>query len=219
MRAVAVESREKIRDAERSRRAILAAAEREFAERGFDGVSLGEIGAAAGLSRGSPSYFFGSKAQLYDEVLGTVFAARQQATTNAFAPVVVWAGGGDGVDGLRRALSSAAAGYMRYLVENPSFVALIMREQLAGGARLGEASGSSTAMTDAFTSVRRAGAGRGVRRFRVEDAVLLFVSLTFAPISYRSTLLPALGAEITTAAGIRRQTKLVVEQMISFLCA
>lgn len=218
MRAVVVETREKIRDAERSRSAILVAGTRLFAERGFDGTSLGEIGAAAGLSRGSPSYFFGSKAQLYDEVLATVFAARQQATKHAFEPVVAWAGAGHGVDELRRALSSAAAGYMRHLIENPSFVALIMREELANGGRLREVSGASTAMTDAFSAIRRAGTSRGVRRFRVEDAVLLFVSLTFAPISYRSTLLPALGVEVATPAGVRRQTKLAVEQMISFLC-
>jgi TetR/AcrR family transcriptional regulator len=218
MRAVVEQPREKIRDAERSRGAILAAAQRLFAQHGFDGISIGEIGAAAGLSRGSPSYFFGSKAKLYDEVLATVFAARQQATADAFEPVLAWAAADEGVEGLRRALSSAAAGYMRYLIENPSFVSLIMREELADGARLREASGSSTAMSDAFAAIRRAGAGRGVRRFHVEDAVLLFVSLTFAPVSYRSTLLPALGVEIATPAGLRRQTKLAVEQMLGFLC-
>jgi TetR/AcrR family transcriptional regulator len=215
---VAVEAREKIRDAERSRTAILAAAQRLFAERGFDGTSLGEIGAAARLSRGSPSYFFGSKERLYSEVLAGVFAVRQEATEQAFEPVVEWARGGDGPAELRDALSAAATGYMRYLLENPSFVGLVMREELADGRRLQDASSSSTAMKDAFTAVRRAGASRGVRSFAVKDAVLLFVSLTFAPVSYRSTLLPALGVDLATPAGIRRQTRLAVEQMMHFLC-
>ena len=39
------------RDAERSRQAILAAAESAFAEHGFDGVSLARIAEHAGLSR------------------------------------------------------------------------------------------------------------------------------------------------------------------------
>ena len=77
---------------------------------------------------------------------------------------------------------------------------------------------ASTAMKEAFSAVRRAGASRGIRPFRVEDAVLLFVSLTFAPVSYRNTLLPALGADVATPAGIRRQTTLAVEQMMRFLC-
>jgi TetR/AcrR family transcriptional regulator len=215
---VAVETREKIRDAERSRVAILAAAERLFAERGFDGASLGEIGAAAGLSRGSPSYFFGSKEQLHSEVLAAAFDGRQEATKRAFEPVVAWARDGDGVDELRAALVRAATGYMRYLAQNPSFVSLIMREELAEGGRLRGASTESTAIKDAFSAVRRAGASRGVRAFRVEEAVLLFVSLTFAPVSYRSTLLPALGLDATTPAGIRRQTRLAVGQMMHFLC-
>jgi len=210
-------AREKLRDAERSRSAILAAGERLFALRGFDGASLGEIGAAAGLSRGSPSYFFGSKERLYSEVLAAAFDARQEATRRAFEPVVAWARADDRPGSLRDALSSAAAGYMRYLVENPSFVGLIMREELADGRRLRDASSSSTAIKDAFAAVRRAGPGRGIRPFRVEDAVLLFVALTFAPVSYRSTLLPTLGVELTTAAGIRRQTALAVEQLMHLL--
>lgn len=215
---MAVDAPEKIRDAARSRVAILAAAERLFAERGFDGTSLGEIGAAAGLSRGSPSYFFGSKERLYADVLASAFAGRQEATKQAFEPVVAWARGDGGVDELREALSSAATGYMRYLAENPSFVGLVMREELADGRRLRVATTSSTAMKDAFSAVRRAGPSRGLRSFRVEEAVLLFVALTFAPISYRNTLLPALGVDVTTPAGIRRQTKLAVAEMMHFLC-
>jgi AcrR family transcriptional regulator len=55
----------KQRDAERSRAAILDAAEALFAERGFVAVTLAQIGAAAGVSRGTPGYFFGTKEALY----------------------------------------------------------------------------------------------------------------------------------------------------------
>ncbi len=57
------------RDADRSRAQILDAAERLFAERGFEGVTLAQIGAGAGVSRGTPGYFFGTKNDLYREVL------------------------------------------------------------------------------------------------------------------------------------------------------
>jgi TetR/AcrR family transcriptional regulator len=216
---VAAPPREKIRDAERSRAAILSAAERLFAERGYDGASLNDIGAAAGLSRGTPGYFFGSKEQLYAEVLSAVFATRQEATERAFEPVQAWCEGRAGPDALRRLLTDAATDYMRYLVEHPSFVALIMREELDGGTRLNAESRSSTAMRDAFQAVRRAGRKRGLRPFRTEEAVLLFVALTFAPFSYRNTLLRATGVDMTSPRGRRQQARFAVDQLMHLICA
>jgi AcrR family transcriptional regulator len=64
-----METQPRKRDADRSRADILDAAERLFAARGFDVVTMAEIGAAAGLSRGTPGYFFGHKEQLYRVVL------------------------------------------------------------------------------------------------------------------------------------------------------
>ena len=55
----------KQRDADRSRGAILDAAETLFAEHGFEAVTMAQVGAAAGVSRGTPGYFFGTKEALY----------------------------------------------------------------------------------------------------------------------------------------------------------
>ena len=59
----------KQRDADRSRAAILDAAETLFADHGFDAVTLAQVGAAAGVSRGTPGYFFGTKEALYRVVI------------------------------------------------------------------------------------------------------------------------------------------------------
>lgn len=219
MSAVVDRSPERIRDAERSRGAILASAERLFAERGYDGASLSDIGGAAGLSRGAPSYFFGSKAQLYSEVLAGVFGSRQEAVARAFVPVHDWCEEAGAVELLHKALSSAAAGYIRHLDQHPTFVALIMREELDRGERLNRASRSSTAMRDAFGAVRKAGQRRGVGAFRVEEAVLLFTALTFAPFSYRHTLMPAVGIDLSSDSGRRRQARLAADQLMHLLRA
>jgi AcrR family transcriptional regulator len=208
---------DRIRDAERSRAAILEAATRLFAAHGYDGTSMAEIGAAAGLSRGAPGYFFVSKRSLYDGVLASVFGSRQHATEQAFAPVRAWCEGEAPLQRLPGALSAAADGYMRHLQEHPEFVALIMREELDGGRRLRRASRSSTAMHDAFLALRRAGAVRGLRPFQVQEAVLLFVSLTFAPFSYRHTLLRSVGLEVISGRGRRRQARLAATQLMGFL--
>lgn len=196
---------------------MLAVAERLFAERGYDGTSLSDIGGAAGLSRGAPSYFFGSKSRLYSEVLAAVFGSRQEAAALAFAPVHGWCEGTDPVDALEDGLRSAAAGYMRHLDRHPTFVALIMREDLDGGERLSAAGRSSTAMLDAFTAVRKAGARRGLRAFRVEEAVLLFTALTFTPFSFRHTLMPAVGRDLTSERDLRRQARLTAGQLMHLL--
>jgi AcrR family transcriptional regulator len=215
---MAAPTRERIRDAGRSRLAILAAAERLFAQRGYEGTSMSDIGATAGLSRGAPGYFFGAKERLYAEVLTRVFEQRQQATARAFVPVHEWCAGSVGTEALARALGGAAEGYMRYLAEHPSFVALIVREELDGGGRLEGTSRHSTAMQDAFRAVRRAGAARGVRPFRVADAVLLFIALTFAPFSYRNTLMRAVGRDMSSTRGRRQQAAFAVDQLMGLLC-
>ena len=73
----AVSDRE--RNPARTRAAILDAAEKLFAQKGFDATSLNEVGAAAGVSRGTPGYFFGSKADLYQAVLDRSFAEVREA--------------------------------------------------------------------------------------------------------------------------------------------
>src|SRR5947209_8522315 len=117
---VTLTARSRIRDADRSRRAILDAAETLFAERGFDTVSLQEIGDAAGLSRGTPSYFFGTKQDLYVAVLERVFADREEATRRAFAPVRAWCASAQ-VRSLRAPLTRAIESYMSFLLARPAF--------------------------------------------------------------------------------------------------
>jgi AcrR family transcriptional regulator len=199
------------RDAARSRAAIIEAAEALFAERGFAGASLEEIGTHAGLSRGAPSYFYGSKERLYVAVLERVFAAREEATAAAFAPLHEWARAGAGT--LEAALAHAVEGYMGFLLERPTFVRLIEWEELAGGERLRATPRSSRAIQDAFAATRSAAQRRGLRAFRVDDAVLLFVSLTFSPLTQRATFLAALGRDLADASTRRRHVRFVVDQL------
>jgi hypothetical protein len=53
----------------------------------------------------------------------------------------------------------------------------------------------------------------------VEDAVLLFISLTFSPIANRNTFLVALGRDLSDPQVRRRHVKLAVGQMMHLLVA
>ena len=210
--------RPRIRDADRSRKAILAAAETLFAERGFDAVSLQEIGDAAALSRGTSNYFFGSKHDLYVAVLERVFADREEATTRAFEPVRAWCESAR-AGSLRRPLTRAIESYMSFLLARPAFVRLIVREELRGGEGLRLAQREATAMREALAAVRAVARKRSLRSFDVDDAVLVLVSLTFSPLSQQSTFMAALGRDLTDAAVRRQHIRLVVGQMLQLLGA
>jgi TetR/AcrR family transcriptional regulator len=202
----------KVRDAERSQATILVAAERLFAQRGFEATSMGDIGDAAGVSRGTPGYFFGSKEGLYVAVLERVFAERQAATADAFAALAAWTAEGTG--SLAAAIGHAVERYLAFLLARPEFVLLVQREDLSGGHHLRVAARNSRAMTEAFEKLRDIAPSRGLRPFKVDDAVMLFVSLTFSPLTQRATFLSALERGLENSVVRRRHVAFVVDQLL-----
>jgi len=83
MPAKAKQINDKERNPLRTREAILDAAEEVFAEQGYDSTSLQVIGTRAGVSRGTPGYFFGSKPDLYQAVLERCFGRARAAMRSA----------------------------------------------------------------------------------------------------------------------------------------
>src|SRR5690349_4855689 len=61
--------RERIYDAERTREAILNAAEAVFAEHGFDGASMDVIARTSGYNKSLLFQYFGDKLGLYSQIL------------------------------------------------------------------------------------------------------------------------------------------------------
>src|SRR5262245_15809828 len=61
-------------DPERTKRAVIASATRHFADKGYAGTKLPDLAREAGISAPSLLYHFGSKENLFDEVLRGVWA-------------------------------------------------------------------------------------------------------------------------------------------------
>jgi TetR/AcrR family transcriptional regulator len=114
------------RDAERSRQAILDAAERLFAGRGYAGTTMADIGSAAGLSAGTPAYFFSSKEELYRAVLARAF----EETSSLIRAWRI------GETDLEQAVQDAVGSYIDFLSARPDFVRLVIRDALEGGRHL-----------------------------------------------------------------------------------
>jgi TetR/AcrR family transcriptional regulator len=177
---VADETAERTRDAERTREAILVAAEDYFARRGFDGASLNQIAEAAGVARSTPAYFFGSKEALYDAVLERVIARGQDVMARAYAR------GGDG--SAEDAVDQFVAALVDFLGHDRNFLRLIQREALGDGSRVAEFFGRGVG--EAVAAVRPAAEKAGIP---AERLVLDLVALCWYPFAHEHTLLPALG--------------------------
>jgi TetR/AcrR family transcriptional regulator len=70
--------------AERTRAAILAAAEQHFARRGFVATRLEDVAAAVGVKRAALFYHFRDKRSLYDAVVADAFGALADRLDEAF---------------------------------------------------------------------------------------------------------------------------------------
>jgi len=106
---------------------------------------------------------------------------------------------------------------MEFLLRRPSFLRLLQREELAGAGQLRESPRDSRAIEDAFRALCAVAPERGLRSFDVADAVLLFISLTFSPLSQRATFMASLGRDLDDPDVRRKHQRLVTEQLLHLL--
>jgi TetR/AcrR family transcriptional regulator len=184
------------RDADRSRAAILEAADELFAREGFYGVSLQEIGERAGVSRGTPGYFFGSKAALYRAVL----AAAVGRLHAALAPVHAEASAEP-----ERVLAGLIRAFLRFVAEDKTFVGLVQHETMRGG-ELMAAALRGPVLDDALAALSAARGGGDAR-----EALVAVVALCWFPYVHEHGLLAALGVDPHDPEFIRRHERRVLE--------
>lgn len=171
--ATATQASIKRRDAGRSQQAILRAAEQLFANRGYDGTTMADIASAAGLSTGTPSYFFASKEELYRAVLGRVFAEMTDLIRSSQL------GSGDP----ETAISETVHSYIAFITDRPNFVRLVIRECLDGGRFLVGLPEHVAALTETLNGISAEGA-RGTIRSDIDIRHLLLsgISLCWFPL-------------------------------------
>ena len=197
---------DKERNAARSREAILDAAEALFAHQGYEGTSLNQVGAQAGVSRGTPGYFFGSKEALYQAVLERCFrrvrdaisSGRDRALASQEPPEVVLAG--------------AVAEYFDFIMENPNFVRLMEREALSGAEQLNRLPSANIA-TEAVSAISDELGLDTTQGVEAAHLVLSIIGLCWFPAVPARTVMPALGFNATDA-DFREQRKQHVVDLV-----
>jgi TetR/AcrR family transcriptional regulator len=104
--------------AERTRAAILEAAEVRFAEQGFQATRLADVAALVGIRRASIVYHFKDKRELYEAVLADVFGGLYAHVE----PALTRPGP------LPERIERAVAAWVDYVGARPSLARLLLRE-------------------------------------------------------------------------------------------
>lgn len=192
------------RNATRTREQVLDAAEELFAERGYDGTSLQEVGARAGVSRGTPSYFFHSKADLYRAVLERCFrqvrdavrSGRERALRSGEPPEVV--------------IEGAVGDYFDFLVARPHFLRLVEREALGDGPG---AMGDVAQLAIGAEMLEAIASELGLDSTPSGDAsqlLLSIISLCWFPLIHARTVAPLAGVDCLSPEALERRKRHVV---------
>ncbi|MFN8474149.1 MAG: TetR/AcrR family transcriptional regulator [Anaerolineae bacterium] len=119
-------------DAEGSREAILDAAEKVFAEHGFDGARIDVIAAEAGYNKSLIFQYFGDKFNLYVQVIRRADEQTRGLQTEIVTALRDTDPGPDAAAHYRALFRSFLGGYFDYLIEHPSLMRILLWEMAEG---------------------------------------------------------------------------------------
>jgi len=205
--------RDRERNPARTRELILDAAERLFAEQGYEATSLTDVGRAAGVSRATPGYFFGSKAELeravlercFEDVRRAVREGRQRTGKGRHSPEVILAG--------------AVSDYFDFIAARPNFVKLVERAALAdrrGLDRLPIGLATGQEMVAALAQELELPPGREAE---IGEMLFSLMSLSWFAEIHRHTLAPVAGIRPDSADFFERRKRHVTELLLGWLRA
>ena len=190
-----------------TRVAVLDAAERLFAARGYRGTSLEEIGREAGLSRGTPGYFFGSKLDRILTRAQATLASVSVRTQDASMPVP-------------ELLEEIVAAHLGVLTAEPTLVRLIQWETLEGQ---GQILGAIGAQAQTFVElIQGLGRQNGIGQLDETTATELLVCATamcWFPLAHADALERTFHRDPHAPEAVAAQAKTVVEFVLMRLAS
>jgi AcrR family transcriptional regulator len=198
---------EKERNPIRSRAAILDAAERLFAEKGYDATSLNEVGSEAGVSRGTPGYFFGSKQNLYDAVLERAFAEVRQAVRTGRERALASSQPAEVI------LAGAVSDYFDFIASRPHFIKLIERAALSRGP-LSDRAGHLSAGQEALAAISVELGLDPAPSGEAAQLLLSIIALCWFPLIHTRTVAASVGVGLQTDEEIERRRQHVVSLVL-----
>lgn len=190
---------------------ILSAAEAEFSEVGLYGARVDSIAERAGVNKRMIYAHFGSKEQLYVTVLTMVYNRMAEADENLLGSDLA------PEDMVRRIIVM----YFDFLMANPTFVRMLMWENLNSAAYL-RASGAGLSKGRALkmlSDTLTLGAAQGTFRADLDvDSTLLAVNMfCFSYFSNIHTMSHLLGRDLTSSDAATQYADYVTAMVLEYL--
>ncbi len=177
------------RDPERSRAAILDAAESLFATQGYRDTSLADVGARARVSRGTPGYFFGSKEGLHRAVLARCFADALDAVRSGRLRAERSGKPAEEI------LAGAVSDYVDFVTAHPHFIRLLHRDALGDGPGDRSTTDGMAVGAEAVAALAQELGYPDSDAPAVRHLVLSLIALTWFPELHRTRLVPSVGLD------------------------
>jgi TetR/AcrR family transcriptional regulator len=180
----------RVRDPIRTKQSLLTAGIRLFASRGYHGVAVDEIVAAAGCNKRMLYHYFGDKEGLYAAVLQAVYARLEKVEMQPIAQDAATA------DVVREIM----ARYFDFLSHDPEFVNLLLWENLNQGRILARHPDLLTKapvlvlLRDVLEAAKRRGEIGDIGDVR--HLLILMIGMCFIYFSNRHTLRQSVGLDL-----------------------
>jgi AcrR family transcriptional regulator len=202
----------KPKDATQSRAAILAAATQEFATRGLEGARVDAIAKGTRTTRAMIYYYFGSKLGLYVAVLENAYRGIREAEKKLDL------GHLPPVEAMRRLVAFT----FDYYQEHPSFVALVVAENQAGGRyirRVTRMHRLNASIIEFIEEVVARGVREGIFRTGLDpvDIHMTISSLGLFQIANRHTFGYVFGRNLASPRQVKRNKELVTQIVLRFV--
>lgn len=200
------------RNPERTRKAILEAATKEFAGRGLSGARIDQIAARSGTNKRLIYYYFGSKDALFKIVLERTYADIRTAEQALHLDTL------DPAEAVRQLVSFT----WNYYIAHPEFLTLLNSENLHRAAHirsLPHIREMNSPLVSLIEGVLERGRAKKIFRGGV-DAVQLYISiaaLAYFYLSNNATLSTVFGRDLLAPKARAERLSHITELILGFL--
>lgn len=202
----------RVKDSQKSKEDILAAAEAEFSDKGLYGTRIDEIAKSANINKRMIYEYFGNKEELYKAVLISVYSRLSIKELGLLSKDI----------SCMEAIGKIISLYFEFLRDNPTYVNLILWENLNKGKYIQDLD-FSTIKDPTIEQMRKVishGKEEGIIKQSVdsEQVILSLLTYTFSYFSNRYTLSKLLGRRLDSEENIKNRIENVTEMFLCYLC-